>query len=323
MPRERSPDVDVFDGKAPPAAPVKRKASLRRPAPKPKGSFALHRALDAFPLLSTYRGKLFAGVLAATLLPAFLAAFIATVGAHRMSVATLVLLLIVLGAAGAALGIWLLHRLAAPLDAAIKALDAFAEHRDIDRIDIAGTDTSAQIVRGVQALIGRLKAQDDERRKRDEQDEVSGVYSHKAGRAKAQAIIDAECKRGRVVRIVAVRVDGFGAFSDAHGFGHADALLKAVASRIARVAGDRGIAMRWSGDQFMLVRAVTPGEPPQIEEALGRAIVVRGAEEAVTLSVGAVQTEESAPFESLAARAGEALVEARKRRAERERGATG
>jgi len=317
MSRERSLDASAFDGKTPSSAPAKGVERVRRPSPKARASLAVHRVLDGFPLLSTYRGKLFAAVLAATLLPAFVAAFIATIGAHRMSVATLVLLLIVLGAGGAALGIWLLHRLVAPLDAATTALDAFAEHRDIDRIDIAGTDTVAQVVRGVQALIGRLRAQDDERRKRDEHDEVTGLYSRKTGRVKAQAVIDAECKRGRIVRIVAVHVDGFGAFSDAHGYGHGDALLKAVAARIARVAADHGVAMRWSGDEFLLVRAAAPGAPPQIEEALGRAIVVRGADEAVTLSVGAVQTEKSVPFESLAARAVEALAEARKRRVER------
>ncbi len=319
MPRERSLEANAAEAKAPRASPSKRAASVTRPEDRPKAAFTFYRVLDSFPLLSTYRGKLFAAILVATLLPTFFAVLIATLGAHRMSVATLVFLLIVLGVAGAALGIWFVHRLLAPLDAAITALDAFAEHREIDRVDIAGTDTPAQIVRGVQALIGRLKAQDDERRKRDAHDDTTGLYSRKAGRPIAQALIDAECKRGRIVRIVAVHVDGFGAFNDAHGCGHGDALLKAVGARIARVAADQGVVMRWGGDEFMLVRAAAPGEPPEIEHALGRAIVVRGADEAVTLSVGAVQTEQSAPFESLAARAGAALAEARKRRAERER----
>jgi diguanylate cyclase (GGDEF)-like protein len=320
MPRERSLEANATEDKTPRRAASAGRAPPTRPSQaRPKSPFTLHRVLDAFPLLWTYRAKLFAAVLVATLTPAFLAVFIATIGAHRMSVATLVLLLIVLGCAGAALGIWLLHRLVAPLDAAISALDAFAERREIERIEIGGTDTAAQILRGVQALIGRLKSQDDERRKRDEHD-VAGLYSRTAGPPKAQALIDSECRRGRVVRIVAVRVDGFGAFNDTHGYGQGDALLKAVAVRIARVAADQGVAMRWSGDEFMLVRAIPPGEPPDIEEAIGRAIVARGVDEAITLSIGVVQTEQSVPFETLAARAAEALAEARKRRAERERG---
>jgi len=320
MPRERSLAANATaEGKAPRATATAARAPSAAPsAPaKAKDPLALHRLLDSFPALSTYRGKLFAAVLAATLVPCFLAILITMMGAHRMSVLTLVLVLLVLGVAGAALALWSVHRLLAPLDAATDALDAYAERRDLARIDVAGTDTAAQVVRGVQSLVARLKSQDEESHKRDERDEATGLYSRRAGRPKAQAVIDAECKRGRIVRVIAVRVDGFGAFNDAHGYGHGDALLKAVAARIARVAGDHGIAMRWSGDEFMLVRGVASGEPAEFEEALGRAIVLRGADDPITLSVGAAQTEDITPFESLAARAGEALVEARKRRAER------
>jgi GGDEF domain-containing protein len=147
----------------------------------------------------------------------------------------------------------------------------------------------------VQSLVARLKTQDDERSKRDERDETTDLYSRRAGRAKAQSLIDTECKRGRLVRVIAVRIDGFGAFNDAHGYGHGDALLKAVAARVTRIAGDEGVALRWSGDEFMLVRGIASGEPTEFEDSLGRSIVLRGADEPITLSTGAAQTDTRVP----------------------------
>ena len=316
MPRERSLANDVGSGANAPRAAA-ASAGTPQSATKVEDPLALHRIFDSIPALWTYRAKLFAAVLAATLVPTFFAVLIATLGAHRMSVATLVLLLIVLGVAGAALGIWLVHRLLAPLDAANDALDAHAERRPVARVDITGTDMAAQLLRGVQALIGRSNAHDEEQRKRDERDDTTGLYSRRAGRAKAQSVIDTQCKRGRVVRVVAVRIDGFGAFNDAYGYGHGDALLKAVAARVARIAGDDGVALRSSGDEFMIVRGIASSEPIEYEQALGRAIALRGTTDPITFSMGTAQTESSVPFESLAARACDALVTARTERAQR------
>lgn len=318
MPRERS-----LAESAPQSKPnaSSGSSSTRTPspaaAPKPKDPLSLHRLLDSFPMLATYRSKLFAAVLAATLVPSFVAILIAMMGAHRMSVGTLVFLMLILAIAGAAFAVWTVHRLLAPLDAAAEALDAYAERREVARIDVAGTDTAAQLARGVQSLVARLKTQDDERSKRDERDETTDLYSRRAGRAKAQSVIDTECKRGRLVRVIAVRIDGFGAFNDAHGYGHGDALLKAVAARVTRIAGDEGVALRWSGDEFMLVRGIASGEPTEFEDSLGRSIVLRGADDPITLSTGAAQTDARVPFESLAARAEEALADGRRRRAQR------
>jgi diguanylate cyclase (GGDEF)-like protein len=322
MTRERSLAEGADDAKPAANAPPKRAAPPRTSAAqpvaaKPRDPLALHRLLDSFGVLSTYRAKLFAAVLAATLVPSFVGIVIAMFGAHRMSVGTLIVLLFLLAIAGAAFAVWSVHRLLAPLDAARDALDAHAERRDVARIDIAGTDTAAQLVRGVQSLVAQIKSQDDERHKRESRDSTTGLYSRSAGRSKAQALIDHHCKHGRAVRVIAVRIDSFGAFNDAQGYGHGDALLKAVAARIDRVAGQDGVSMRWSGDEFMLARAVSPGEPADFVEGLGRSIVLKGADAPITLSLGVAQTDTSVPFESLAARAEEMLVSERRRRAER------
>ena len=316
MPRERPLETNG-------ATASSHRASVTAPATaNANASLALHRVLDSVPLLSTYRGKLFAPVLVATLAPAVFAVIVAMLGAQRIGIGTLTVLFVMLAAAGAAAGVWLVDRLLAPLDQATELLDAHAERRDATRVDIGGTDTAAQLVRGVQSLIARLKAQEAEQQKRDERDETTGLYGRSAGRGRAQSVLDAECRRGRVVRVVSVRIDHFGAFNDTHGYGHGDALLKAVGARVARVAGEDGVAMRWSGDEFMLVRGIAAGEPAEFEKALGRAIVLRGASDSITLSLGVAQTEAPVPFESLARRAAEALVEARRERASRVRATT-
>lgn len=70
--------------------------------------------------------------------------------------------------------------------------------------------------------------------------------------------------------IVAIDLDGFKPVNDRHGHQAGDDLLRQVAQRLSSCIGDSGIAARFGGDEFMMLRPVTAGEAGR-EEALALA----------------------------------------------------
>jgi diguanylate cyclase (GGDEF)-like protein len=62
------------------------------------------------------------------------------------------------------------------------------------------------------------------------------------------------------VAIVAVDLDGFKPVNDRFGHHTGDELLRQVAERLADCIGSDGIAARFGGDEFMLLRSVEAGE---------------------------------------------------------------
>lgn len=81
------------------------------------------------------------------------------------------------------------------------------------------------------------------------------------------------------VAIVAIDLDGFKPVNDRHGHHTGDELLRQVAARLVTSMGDQGMACRFGGDEFMLLRSVQAGD-------LGREVALSMAREAVvTLSM--------------------------------------
>ncbi|MBI5132156.1 MAG: diguanylate cyclase [Rhodopseudomonas palustris] len=65
--------------------------------------------------------------------------------------------------------------------------------------------------------------------------------------------------------IVAIDLDGFKPVNDRHGHHAGDDLLRQVAERLAACAGPGGLAARFGGDEFMLLKPVAAGEPGRAE----------------------------------------------------------
>jgi diguanylate cyclase (GGDEF)-like protein len=120
-------------------------------------------------------------------------------------------------------------------------------------------------------------------------------------------MIDGETRRGRCVCVVVADVIDFAAFNARHGSGHGDAMLKVIAARIARVAGDDTVVARWGGDAFLIVQSGPPDAMPDAQELLGRPIVVKGTDEPLRLALGVAQTQERVPLDQLVAAAEAAL----------------
>jgi diguanylate cyclase (GGDEF)-like protein len=62
------------------------------------------------------------------------------------------------------------------------------------------------------------------------------------------------------VVLVAIDLDGFKPVNDRHGHHAGDDLLRQVASRLSACAGPDGMAARFGGDEFMLLKPVTHGK---------------------------------------------------------------
>jgi diguanylate cyclase (GGDEF)-like protein len=62
------------------------------------------------------------------------------------------------------------------------------------------------------------------------------------------------------VAIIAIDLDGFKPVNDRHGHHAGDELLRQVAARLRECMGDHGMACRFGGDEFMLLRSVQTGD---------------------------------------------------------------
>jgi diguanylate cyclase (GGDEF)-like protein len=70
--------------------------------------------------------------------------------------------------------------------------------------------------------------------------------------------------------IIAIDLDGFKPVNDRHGHHAGDDLLRQVAERLSACVGDAGIAARFGGDEFMMLKPVGTGQPGR-DEALALA----------------------------------------------------
>ena len=277
------------------------KASSRSTPSKAGDGLGFYRLLAGIPALCTYRAKVTAIVIVCAFAPAFLLIFLIVVGAGRMSGLALIASVVVLSIAGTATMLWALRQLMMPLEIAAEAIDGIALERPLQRVDLPGSDSAAQILRGVQALVARNETLLAEARRERDHDELTGLWSRRAGRERAQALIDRETRRGRSVRVIIADVNGFTSFNAEHGAGHGDALLKVIGERLLRMAGEDGLAVRWHGDTFLLVQETSPDEDMNAHSLLGRPIVVRGSQAPLTLAVGTARTEVRAPVDALVA----------------------
>ena len=151
--------------------------------------------------------------------------------------------------------------------------------------------------------MSRLKTQDERIRKLVERDELTGLYQRRTGKSLAQALIEGAPKRGRTIRLYYVDVDRLRAINANRGLGFGDTVLKAVGARLERAVGEDGVAIRWGGDEFVVVHAGLTDTLAGVAADVGRPIVVKGFDLPVTVAVGRAETTSREPFEALVARA--------------------
>lgn len=284
-----------------------RPARSAAPARSSADRLGLYRILASFPLLDGYRAKLFAVVAAAFAVPLFLTWLALVLGAGRMSVLALFLLFTSLALLGCGCALWGIDRLLAPLDSTIAVLDAHVEGEAPARVELPGTDAAARVLRDVQALVGRIRANEADKLNVVERDALTGLWNRMAGRKQAKAFVDEAFKTGRAVRVAVADVDYFAELNASHGPIACDLVLKTFGGRLAKAAASDGVALRWDGDRFVLVQAAAEGDFRPIDDLVARTIIVMDRDEPVTLSVGVAEANDKVPFEVLLGRAEAAL----------------
>jgi diguanylate cyclase (GGDEF)-like protein len=107
------------------------------------------------------------------------------------------------------------------------------------------------------------------------------------------AATDRASRSGRRVGVLFIDIDNFKNLNDSLGHTFGDAVLVAIAARLAASASTLGFAARWGGDEFTIVHDEADSPEAVLEAgrlvvgAFGEPIEVNGRELIVTVSVGA------------------------------------
>lgn len=95
-------------------------------------------------------------------------------------------------------------------------------------------------------------------------------------RSKFSELLAEALGRGEPIAVIYFDLDGFKAVNDTLGHAAGDELLMALARRLRKVVGERGVLARLGGDEFTAI-IPAPGGPEEIE-ALGNAIIATTAD---------------------------------------------
>lgn len=153
---------------------------------------------------------------------------------------------------------------------------------------------------------------------RADHDGLTGIPNRRAFDAQLDAVIRSYHRYGRPFSLILLDVDHFKRINDTYGHEAGDAVLKAVASRIAGSVRDVDFAARYGGEEFAVLLPET-GLAGAVETAerlrngiAERSVEWRGQEIAVTISLGVAAVPECvADAREALARADQALYAAK------------
>lgn len=172
----------------------------------------------------------------------------------------------------------------------------------------------------LQELVGRyaqqsqdLRAQMAEVTRLAVTDALTGVFNRLRGNAILQEATS-DIVAGNPFGILLLDIDHFKRVNDTWGHGAGDAVLQEVARRLREALGERGVAVRWGGEEFV---ALLPGIAPEDAENLAAAVwaIVRTIPfegvGSVTCSVGVAVARPGDSPDELVRRADRAMYEAK------------
>ncbi|HET7843353.1 MAG TPA: diguanylate cyclase [Xanthomonadales bacterium] len=123
-------------------------------------------------------------------------------------------------------------------------------------------------------------------------DPLTGLANRRHFAARVAGELDARRERGGRSLLCLLDLDWFKNVNDRYGHAAGDEMLVRVARALREWAGDTGAALRWGGEEFLLVRPLPPGDDPaamaqQLVDAVHRcSVALAGRDVAVTGSVG-------------------------------------
>ena len=129
-------------------------------------------------------------------------------------------------------------------------------------------------------------------------DSLTGLANRRMMVERLELALERSCSDGTSHGLIFVDVDRFKAINDSLGHGTGDGMLVAVASRMRRAVGSRGLVSRFGGDEFVILLE----DLPDVDEAVAVArricstveepvVLSDGYEIVASLSVGIALTE--------------------------------
>jgi two-component system cell cycle response regulator len=147
-------------------------------------------------------------------------------------------------------------------------------------------------------------------------DELTGLWNRRYMRRRLAAELRVCERHGRSLAIAMIDVDHFKAVNDRRGHLVGDAVLRAIADRLADALRDEDVLGRWGGEELL---AVLPAEPPggvmRAAERLRRSIADRPLTAhavSATVSIGCAESAGETSTDALVRRADEALYAAKR-----------
>lgn len=129
-------------------------------------------------------------------------------------------------------------------------------------------------------------------------DPLTGLYNRRYALPKLSDIARDAMLNGQDFSVLAMDLDHFKAINDRFGHGAGDAVLSTVAQRITRVLGNRGLAARLGGEEFMAVICPCDAQQAQVmaermrlaiqDTPVGLPALSGGGQVRITVSVGVV-----------------------------------
>ena len=113
-------------------------------------------------------------------------------------------------------------------------------------------------------------------------------------------------------------VDNFKQVNDTLGHSGGDEVLKLLADNLKKICAPKSIVARYGGDEFIFLLWETDRQEAEeitnrLVESMDRTIERQGKEQKISISLGAVYTEQRLPYDELFAKADETLYHMKKK----------
>jgi diguanylate cyclase (GGDEF)-like protein len=119
-------------------------------------------------------------------------------------------------------------------------------------------------------------------------DPLTGLYNRRFAEQRLKAEISRSHRRGHPLTVILTDLNQFKEINDTYGHQAGDTVLKEFAKRLNRVTRGADLAVRWGGDEFMMI--LVDCEPAQIPAILARlqdfTVEVQGRELPISLAIG-------------------------------------
>jgi diguanylate cyclase (GGDEF)-like protein/PAS domain S-box-containing protein len=145
-------------------------------------------------------------------------------------------------------------------------------------------------------------------------DGLTRLYSRDAGESALADEAAAARNKGTSLSIILLDIDHFKQINDDHGHGIGDQVLQRLAAQIDRRIRGQDLAIRWGGEEFVIVlRDTALSGAGLVAESLRRVLASTGFHDdvVVTISAGVAELDDGESVEDLIRRADEAMYAAK------------